>query len=108
MVSKQTKEPSRYETALLSDSDKKVKRQVFLHEYVYVLVTNKLLSKDALVFHIDNDTLNNDPENLMAGPMHKSDYHKDKDRVFHEDQLETMLPFLKEHFPDVVEKLKLE
>lgn len=103
---KQKHPKTKYELAILFDSDKKIERRVFLHEYVYVLYTKNLIPAKALIFHDDDDTLNNDPKNLSALDSNHGDYHEEKDKVFHEHNYKEMLPFLKEHFPDVLMLIK--
>ena len=103
MVSKQTNRNTEYEVATLYDSDKDVERNVFLHEYVYTMITRKPIPIESLVFHNDSNTLNNNPNNLTAAISNNNDYHEDKDKVFHEHMVVEMLPFLREHFPDVLE-----
>lgn len=82
-------------------------KTIYEHEAIYAKFTNKPIPKGHLVFHIDNNTLNNHPKNLMVGLEKDSDYHIDKNKIFHEDQIEENIPFIKKHFKDVYDALDL-
>lgn len=82
-------------------------KNIFEHELVYVLFTGRPIPKNTLIFHMDNNTLNNDPRNLFPGPEKNNDYHISKNKVFHEDHIEENIPFIKEHFPEVYQHLNL-
>ena len=43
----------------------------------------------------------------MVGLEKDSDYHIDKNKIFHEDQIEENIPFIKKHFKDVYDALDL-
>ena len=91
-----------FEIAVLYDAEKKINRHVFLHDYLFVLSTQKPIPKDKLVVHCDKNTLNNESENLVLvdAPGDIDEYHKKENRVFHQDQYS--LSFLQEHFPDIL------
>ena len=88
-------------------------KNIFFHEYIFVLYTQKPIKKNHLVLHNDLNTLNNNPKNLFSvdvnDPLLKNsdkveeinDFHQEKNKIFHEDQIETNKEFLRKHFKDV-------
>ncbi len=94
-----------FEIATLLDTEKGIKRDVFLHEYIYVLSTKKPIPEKCLVIHINGNTLDNSSENLGLYTVENDEYTEEKNKVFHEHNLEKYKSFLEEHFQDVVRVL---
>lgn len=86
-------------------------KNIFLHEYIFALYHKKPIPSNSLIVHNDGNTLNNHPENLKSidieDPLFKKafseidDFHKTKNKIFHQDQIETNKEFLKKHFKDI-------
>lgn len=80
---------------------------VFEHEAMYVLHKGQGLEKDAVVFHKDMNTLNNDIGNLLE--MQRPNEFKEKKRrlLFHKPFVyqKSNKKIIKTHFPDIYERL---
>lgn len=84
-------------------------KTIFEHEALYVMATGLPIPKGQLVGPIDGNWNNLNIENLY--PVNESihgDYHMDKNRIFHEDQIEHNIYFIKKHFNDIYQRLDLE
>ena len=70
---------TQYEVATLYDTAKGIHRDVFLHEYVYVLATKKPIPQKSLVFHNDDNTLTI-PMIELVGPAGERALRADQER----------------------------
>lgn len=108
MVSSEIPE-NKFEIATLHDTKEGIDRDIFLHEYLFVLSSKKPIPKDSIVVHVNGNTMDNSAENLGLYKVNENETigHEEKDRVFNEHNLEKCRPFLDEHFSDVVRILGL-
>lgn len=83
-------------------------RDVYYHELVYVLMTGLPIPDNTLIGHIDGDTMNNKITNLFPFPAYENDYHIEKNKIFHENNIGNNIYFIKKHFPEVYKALDLE
>ncbi len=84
-------------------------KTIFEHEAIYVLATGLPIPKGQMIGTMDGKWNNLNIENLYPVPesIH-GEYHLDKNRIFHEDQIEHNIYFIKKHFPDIYQRLDLE
>lgn len=77
---------------------------VYEHEAVYVLHKGQGLEKDAIILHKDLNIMNNDITNLIE--LKKPNEFDNKNRrLFHKPFSSENKKIIKEHFPDIYERL---
>ena len=93
----------------LKDPETKKMRTVFMHECVYVQYYGFPIKPGHFIYHQDENTENNRPDNLIELPGDKGkDFHKKKNMIFQENILEQRVPFIKAYFPDIYKRLDLD
>lgn len=95
-----------YLTCNLVDPKDGVTREVFLHECEYVLQSGYPINKNKMIAHKDNNLNNNKFENLIEVPE-LNDHVERKNKIFQVDVLEKRKEFIKEHFPEIYDRLEL-
>lgn len=87
-----------YKIARIEDKD------IFLQEAVWTLHSKKPIPTGKLVSHKDGNPLNNEFKNLKLVDENKEyggDFHKDKNKIFHEENYQNNKDFIQKHFPDI-------
>jgi hypothetical protein len=78
-------------------------KNIFLHEAVWVLNSQKPIPSGKLVSHKDGDTMNNNFDNLelVDENVEYGDLHQRSNKIFHDDYYMNHKEFIKKHFDDI-------